>query len=329
MRLRRHASLGLVALFLLGAFVGAPLVRQAAATITFSIPNTFGSQSGAIPVSQIDDNFTAIRTALSGLVAATADLPLTRAYTGTQRWAKGADLTCAGALALGSDGNYFVVNGTCTVLSFSTLEAGTLIVLRSGGGATFIHSASLILLGALDYTSISGDMFWFVSDGGGIWRELWRRPVTGADTNATFRGNGTWVSGAGTLVSDSVTRTSGDVTTTSTSPVDLTGASITLTTGAHRVLLGFSATCSNDTSTQTVRVNFGVDGTLLLGSTGVETIIPTAGNPANCSVSAMTSTLTAAAHTFKVHWSVDAGTGTIFGSAARSYHFWAVEQSSP
>lgn len=192
--MRRHGLVALVAMLLVGAVLGAPLVKHAAATITFSIPNTFGSQSGTIAVSQIDDNFTAIRTALSGLVAATTDLPLTRAYTGTQRWAQGANIApSAGVLSLGSDGNYFVVTGTNGISSISTLEAGTIIVLRFADALPLTHSATLVLLGAVNATTAAGDMYWFISDGGGTWRELWRRPVTGPSTTTYFSGLGTWV----------------------------------------------------------------------------------------------------------------------------------------
>src|SRR5574343_1836492 len=40
-------------------------------------------------------------------------------FTGTQKWAKGADVASANALALGTDGNYFDITGTTTITSIN------------------------------------------------------------------------------------------------------------------------------------------------------------------------------------------------------------------
>ena len=44
--------------------------------ITFAIPNTFVGQSGNVPAVQLDDNWAAIKTALSGVALASTDLPV-------------------------------------------------------------------------------------------------------------------------------------------------------------------------------------------------------------------------------------------------------------
>lgn len=249
----RHVVLLAIAAVLAGSLLGAPLVRQALGTITFTIPNTLGTQTGTVSVSLIDDNFTEIKNALSGLVAATTDLPLTRAYTGTQRWAKGANLASASTLALGTDGNYFVVTGTTTINGLSSLEAGTLIVLRFSGALTLTHSdPALVLLGATNAATAAGDMYWFVSDGGGNWREIWRRPIAGASTNNFFNGLGTWVSPAGASVVVAIkSATYAIATSSSSSTYADTGltVNITPTSASNKVLVWMGLNGLNSSGT--------------------------------------------------------------------------------
>lgn len=269
----RYLALLVAAALLVGSLLGAPLVRSALGTITFTIPNTLGTQTGTVAVSLIDDNFAEIKNALSGLVAATTDLPLTRAYTGTQRWAKGANLASASTLTLGTDGNYFVVTGTTTIAGLSSLEAGTIIVLRFSGALTLTHSdPALVLLGATNATTTAGDMYWFVSDGGGNWREFWRRPVAGANTNNFFNGLGTWVSpsasaGAITFAGSDTT----ERTTTSTTTVDLSTITVTSipTTSGILIMIPWRHTAG-----AVAALNLGVT----LNATAYMPAVPTAAN---------------------------------------------------
>ena len=98
-------------------------------------------------------------------------------------FAKGADLTSASALVLGTDGNYFDVTGTVTITSISTLPAGTMILLQFDGILTLTHNAtSLILIGAANFTTAAGDRCLFVSEGSGNWREVSRSGPAGIVT---------------------------------------------------------------------------------------------------------------------------------------------------
>lgn len=102
------------------------------------------------------------------------------AFVGMQMWAKGDDVPSAAALAIGNDGNYFVVTGTVTITSIATKQGGTVIYLRFSGILTLTHNASIILQGATNMTTAVGDIVGLISDGAGVWRELFRRPATAA-----------------------------------------------------------------------------------------------------------------------------------------------------
>lgn len=124
---------------------------------------------------------------------------------------------------------------------------------------------------------------------------------------------------------DRVVRTAGDITTTSTSLVDLTAATITLTTGANRCLVGFAADVSNSSAGEGAIFNVIVDSTLLLGTAGIKFANPTANLQTNASFTVMTDTLTAASHTIKIQWMVTAGTGTVRANGTNNYLFWVQE----
>jgi hypothetical protein len=117
-----------------------------------------------------------------------------------------------------------------------------------------------------------------------------------------------------------VVRTSGSVSTTSTSLVDLTGASITLTTGAFPVHVSFAGSWYNDTDNQALYINVDIDGALELGTNGIIQN-DTFNYESNASFSIDSAALTAASHTFKIKWKVSAGTGVILGSSSNAYNF--------
>mgnify|MGYP001570110112 CR=1 FL=1 len=137
-----------------------------------------------------------------------------------------------------------------------------------------------------------------------------------------LRGNGSGtVTGIALPVFGRVVRTAGDLTTTSTTLVDLTGASVTLTTEAFPVHIAFTGTGSHDTAGRGPRMNVDVDGTLLLGTTGQVRETGDINQKENQSFALDSAALTAAPHTVKVQWSVESGTGTIVAGSGTNYVF--------
>lgn len=97
-------------------------------------------------------------------------------YSARVDYAKGADIASAAALTPGVDGNFFHVTGTTTVTSIATRQAGSIIHLEFDGAVLLTYNATtLILQGAVNYTTAAGDMLSFISEGSGNWRELSRR----------------------------------------------------------------------------------------------------------------------------------------------------------
>ena len=117
-----------------------------------------------------------------------------------------------------------------------------------------------------------------------------------------------------------VVRTAGNISTTSTSLVDLTGASITLTTGAFPTHISFAGTWYNDTDNQALYINVDIDGALELGAGGI-TENDTFNQEANASFSIDSAALTAASHTFKIKWKVSAGTAIMLANTNFAYNF--------
>lgn len=109
------------------------------------------------------------------------------APTNTEVWAKGADIASASTLTLGNDGNYWDVTGAVTITTISAKTAGTVIFLQFDSTPQLTHSASLRLANSQNHVCQAHDVFCFVSDGSGNWREVARlsRLVTGMQlTNA-------------------------------------------------------------------------------------------------------------------------------------------------
>ena len=90
--------------------------------------------------------------------------------------------TIASATAVGipSNADYIIVSGTTTITSFSAAPAGRVVVVRFSGALTLTHNGTnLILQNAQNYLTVAGDVFTFVSEGAGNWREISRRYNTG------------------------------------------------------------------------------------------------------------------------------------------------------
>jgi len=121
-----------------------------------------------------------------------------------------------------------------------------------------------------------------------------------------------------------VVRTAGNLTTTSTSLVDVTGATVTITTGAFPVAYGTAQTSYNDGANQNVYSNVAIDGVLQHGTSGM------VGNSAtnirhNLSISGQSAALSAGSHTIKQQWAVSGNTGTINADATYNHTFYVRE----
>lgn len=94
------------------------------------------------------------------------------------QFGKGADLSSAGTLTLGSDGNAWDVIGTVGIQGLTAKPAGTVIWLRFTGVLTLTYNAtSLKLIGNQDYTTSVNDLLAFLSLGNGNWEEVSRNGV--------------------------------------------------------------------------------------------------------------------------------------------------------
>ena len=110
----------------------------------------------------------------------------------------------------------------------------------------------------------------------------------------------------------------GNYTTTSTTFADVDGSNtnLTISTGAHRVMIMFTGTAKNSTNTFSVYFDVDIDGTRFgNGDAGIIRIQSApAGGLHNASFTVVTSALSAGSHTFKLRWRVDGNTATIMNT---------------
>lgn len=121
---------------------------------------------------------------------------------------------------------------------------------------------------------------------------------------------------------------SGDFTTSGTTFQDLTGASITITTGARRVKLGFTCVWSNNNNTSTNNFYFDIDGTQQGSGTAGQwrQQSPIVNTLYSTSMTMMSAALSAGSHTFKVRLSATAGSLVIKNTAGGAcWNFWVEE----
>ena len=97
---------------------------------------------------------------------------------GAGPYEQGPNIASAAALPIGA-GTYFVVTGTVTITSLGTRPAGDEITLQFSGALILTYNATtLILRGAVNYTTVAGDIITLVSEGSGNWREIARAAAT-------------------------------------------------------------------------------------------------------------------------------------------------------
>ena len=106
--------------------------------------------------------------------------------------AKGANLTAASTLTLGSDGDFFHVTGTTTITAISTRPAGTRVTLVFDSTPQLTHSASLILATGGNETMVANQVKQFASEGSGTWREIQPAVSVGGVWEYTSAGSATW-----------------------------------------------------------------------------------------------------------------------------------------
>ncbi len=153
-------------------------------------------------------------------------------FTGMQRWAKGADVASAGALTLGTDGNYFDITGTTTITSIATVSIGTWVRLHFDGALTLTHHATdLVLPTGANITTAAGDEAEFIEYASGDWRCVSYSAATGR----ALTGNITLGS---------------PTTTTSGTSHDYTG----VPAGTKEILIAFSGVSLSGTSDILVQI---------------------------------------------------------------------------
>jgi len=129
-----------------------------------------------------------------------------------------------------------------------------------------------------------------------------------ADINS---GGGGSSSGSGLLQVAAVKLTSGNITTGSATFVDLTGATVTLTTGAHRCIV-YAIIVGNSSNGSDIIYDLLIDGVSQSnGNLGfVFTDQQSSLESVNFSFSYLTDVLSAASHTIKIQWRTTGGTAT-------------------
>lgn len=105
------------------------------------------------------------------ILALSLDRLQTATFSGAVNMAKGSDIASAATTNIGAAiGNYVNITGTTGITAFDTVQAGVVRVLQFNSALTISHNAtSLILPGAGDLNTITGDVVTFTSLGSGNW----------------------------------------------------------------------------------------------------------------------------------------------------------------
>lgn len=133
------------------------------------------------------------------------------------------------------------------------------------------------------------------------------------------------------LVRASVNYTGGDyasLSSTTFADLDATNLSLTLTTGAHRCLIGVVCTATIATAPQSICLDIDVDGSRLGQTFGLQAVdVNHNAKAVNMSfVHQMTNALSAGSHTFKVQYRVTGNFVTFYASTGVTpFGFWVAE----
>ena len=127
--------------------------------------------------------------------------------SGFPKWKKGADLSSANALTLGSDGNAFDVTGTTAITSISTRGIGAIILLHFDAVLTLTHhSTNIVLPDATNITTAAGDIAVLHEYASADWRLVSYSRADAASGVLTVANGGT---GAATLTDGGILLGSG------------------------------------------------------------------------------------------------------------------------
>lgn len=132
--------------------------------------------------------------------------------------------------------------------------------------------------------------------------------ITGADLASELTG--------ASLAFGQAHLTSGDLTGLgSTSFADLTGATVTISTGAHRVRVYCIAVCEGQNLGQNFHLDLNIDGTRVGGTNGLNWFNTYSSSRIDMGFTYVTDVLTAASHTFKLQYRVQSGTLKVYASS--------------
>jgi hypothetical protein len=131
---------------------------------------TIANTSGAISVAY----GTAANTAAAGNDTRIAGaLPAAGGtMSGALDWSTAVSISSAATVNIGAAAsNYVIISGTTTITAFDIIAQGAMRWVQFSGALTLTYNvSSLIFPGGVNYTTTAGDVFCFVSEGGGNWR---------------------------------------------------------------------------------------------------------------------------------------------------------------
>ena len=131
-------------------------------------------------------------------------------------------------------------------------------------------------------------------------------PTAGQVLTATDGYNATWTTagaGASGIIQTAFISLSTDVSTTSATLVDVTGVTITITTGAHNLYIWWSSGIETSSAGATAWCSVLIDGVAIAG------VASKPGGSSSTTVAIVhTEAVSAGSHTIKTQWRISAGT---------------------
>lgn len=107
-----------------------------------------------------------------------------------QTASKGVDIASSGTITIPDAGNLFDVTGTTTITAINDAWDGRVAILRFDGALTLTHSASLVLPGASNITTETGDIVAMINETTGVWRCAFYQPNDGYVERISSTDNG-------------------------------------------------------------------------------------------------------------------------------------------